>query len=187
MAAEIADAHPFFTIGHSTRSVNEVVDLLKEVGADMIVDVRLMPQSRANPQFNLDGLPELLSQRQIGYRHIATLGGLRGRRRALGASPNVFWQNNSFRNYADYALTPPFKAGLAELIELGQRQSCAIMCAEVLWWRCHRRIIADYLLAYGATVLHILGPRNVKPAFLTPGVAELPEGLIYRECGGDGS
>ncbi len=188
MAAEIADdAHPFFTIGHSTRSVNEVADLLKEIGADIIVDVRSMPRSRANPQFNLDGLPELLGKRQIGYRHIATLGGLRGHQRALGASPNVLWQNSSFRNYADYALTPPFKAGLAELIELGQGQTCAIMCAEVLWWRCHRRIIADYLLADGATVLHVLGPRNVKPAFLTPGVAEVPEGLIYRERGGDGS
>jgi uncharacterized protein (DUF488 family) len=152
----------------------------------MIVDVRSMPRSRANSQFNIDALPDPLGGRQIGYRHIAALGGLRARRRRVGDSPNTFWQNKSFRNYADYAMTPSFKAGLAELIELGRRRTCAIMCAEVLWWRCHRRIIADYLLADGAAVFHILGPRSVMRAFLTPGVAKFPEGLIYRERGTEG-
>ncbi|HEY5070500.1 MAG TPA: DUF488 domain-containing protein [Caulobacteraceae bacterium] len=185
MAAEIADgAHPFFTIGHSVRSVGEVADLLNDAGADMVVDVRSMPRSRTNPQFNIDELPDALGARQIGYRHLAALGGLRGRQGAVGASPNTFWRNKSFRNYADYAMTPEFKAGLAELVELGRRRTCAVMCAEVLWWRCHRRIIADYLLARGATVFHILGPKSVEPAFPTPGVAEVPEGLIYRDQGG---
>jgi uncharacterized protein (DUF488 family) len=172
---------PFFTIGHSTRSVEEVADLLQTVGADMIVDVRKMPRSRANPQFNGDVLPRTLGERQIGYRHIAALGGLRGRKSSLEGSPNTLWRNQSFRNYADYALTPPFRAGLAELILQGSERTCAIMCAEVLWWRCHRRIIADYLLAKGATVFNILGLHDIKPAVLTPGAEPIPEGLLYRE------
>jgi len=182
MAPEVADgAHPFFTIGHSVRSVDEFADLLNDAGADMVVDVRSMPRSRANPQFNTEDLPGALSERQIAYRHIAALGGLRGRQGATGTSPNTFWRNRSFRNYADYALTPAFEAGLAELVDLGRQRTCAMMCAEVLWWRCHRRIIADYLLAVGATVFHILGRKSVEPAFPTPGVAKVHEGLIYRD------
>jgi len=175
------DISPFFTIGHSTRSVEEIADLLRAVGADMIVDVRKMPRSRANPQFNGDVLPGALDELQIGYRHIAALGGLRGRRSDLEVSPNTLWRNRSFRNYADYALTAPFKQGLAELVALGRDRTCTIMCAEVLWWRCHRRIIADYLLASGAAVFHILGRNDVKPAALTLGVEATPEGLFYRE------
>jgi uncharacterized protein (DUF488 family) len=184
MAAD--EPHPFFTIGHSTRSVEDVADLLKAVGADMIVDVRSMPRSRANPQFNVDTVADALAERQIGYRHIAALGGLRGRQATFETSPNTFWRNKSFRNYADYAMTPAFKAGLDELVALGRQRTCAIMCAEVLWWRCHRRIIADYLLAGGAAVFHILGPRSVNPASPTPGVAEVAQGLIYQdpECVG---
>ena len=146
----------------------------------MIVDVRKMSRSRTNPQFNADVLPDALGERQIGYRHIATLGGLRGRRRDPEPSPNTLWRNNSFRNYADYALTLPFKQGLAELIAQGGERTCAIMCAEVLWWRCHRRIIADYLLADGLPVFHILSSNDVKPAVLTPGTEPIAEGLLYR-------
>ena len=153
----------------------------------MIVDVRKMPRSRANPQFNIDVLPETLKERQIGYRHIATLGGLRGRRPGLGGSPNTLWRNKSFRNYADYALTPQFREGLAELIAEGRTRTCAVMCAEVLWWRCHRRIIADYLLADGAVVFHILGLRDVKPAVPTLGAEQTPAGLVYRDSTGDGA
>lgn len=172
---------PFFTIGHSTRSVEEAADLLQAVGADMIIDVRKMPRSRTNPQFNVDALPAALGERQIGYRHIATLGGLRGRPHGLEVSPNTLWRNKSFRNYADYALTPPFKEGLTELIAQGRERTCTIMCAEVLWWRCHRRIIADYLLADGAAVFHILGLHDVKSADLTPGAEPIPQGILYRE------
>jgi uncharacterized protein (DUF488 family) len=96
-------------------------------------------------------------------------------------SPNTLWRNKSFRNYADYALTPPFREGLEELIAEGRVRTCAIMCAEVLWWRCHRRIIADYLLADGAAVFHILSPLDVESAIPTPGVERIPEGLLYQE------
>ena len=181
MTATVPDTQrPFFTIGHSTRSVEEVADLLQAVGADMIVDVRKMPRSRSNPQFNSDTFPAALAERQIGYRHIATLGGLRGRQASFETSPNTLWRNKSFRNYADYALTPPFSEGLGELIDLGRERTCAIMCAEVLWWRCHRRIIADYLLADGAAVFHILSLHDVKPASITAGAEQISEGLLYR-------
>jgi uncharacterized protein (DUF488 family) len=186
MTAAVRDARrPFFTIGHSTRSVDEVVELLRTAGAEMIVDVRKMPRSRANPQFDCDTLPDALAERQIGYSHIAALGGLRGRSPGLEVSPNTLWRNKSFRNYADYALTPPFKEGLAELVALGQLRTCAIMCSEVLWWRCHRRIIADYLLADGATVFHVLGSAAVRPAVLTPGAETTASGLIYGGGAGE--
>jgi uncharacterized protein (DUF488 family) len=164
----------------------EVTDLLKAVGADMIVDVRSMPRSRTNPQFNIDTVADALGERQIGYRHMSALGGLRGRQRAFEISPNSLWLNTSFRNYADYAMTPAFRAGLAELAALGRQRSCAIMCAEVVWWRCHRRIIADYLLVGGAAVFHILGPGSVEPASLTHGVAEVDAGLLYQAPAADG-
>jgi uncharacterized protein (DUF488 family) len=172
---------PFFTIGHSTRSVDEVAELLHQVGAEIIVDVRKMPRSRTNPQFNIDTLPSQLRERQIGYRHIPALGGLRGRQPGPILSPNTCWQNKSFRNYADYAMTSSFHVGLLELVELGQQQTCAVMCSEVLWWRCHRRIIADYLLSEGAAVFHVLGPRNVKPAVLTRCAKIVPAGLLYAD------
>jgi uncharacterized protein (DUF488 family) len=159
---------PFFTIGHSARSIDEIAALLGEAGATMIVDVRTVPRSRANPQFNLDVFPGALAARRIAYRHIAALGGLRSRRKDAAPSPNAFWENASFRNYADYAETEPFRQDLAELLDLGRTQVCAIMCAEAVWWRCHRRIIADYLISGGALVFHIMGPGKITPATLTP-------------------
>jgi uncharacterized protein (DUF488 family) len=174
----------FYTMGHSTRTVVEVVDLLRESAVDLVVDVRSIPRSRTNPQFNRDSLPDTLAAWQIGYEHIAELGGLRSRKRQAAPSPNGYWQVVSFRNYADYALTPPFAAGLAQLRGLGERHRCAIMCAEAVWWRCHRRIIADYLIAAGEQVLHILGPGHVDPATLTPGAFIRGDGtIVYPEQG----
>lgn len=170
--------NPFFTIGHSTRTLAEFVDLLRESRVGLVVDVRSIPRSRTNPQFNQDTLPEALTPYQIGYEHIAALGGLRGKRRASGPSPNGYWRVASFRNYADYALTAPFVTGLARLRALGGERRCAIMCAEAVWWRCHRRIIADYLLAGGESVLHILGPSHVDTASLTPGAVVQDGGTI---------
>ncbi len=173
-------ANPFFTIGHSTRSVPEFVDLLRSSRVQFVVDVRTMPRSRTNPQFNLDVLPASLAGFQVGYEHIAELGGLRGKQRAIDGSPNLFWTNQSFRNYADYAMTEPFRAGLARLHALGRERRCAIMCAEAVWWRCHRRIIADYLIAVGASVFHILGAERVEAARPTPSAEHRPgPTLVY--------
>ena len=172
--------NPFFTIGHSTRTVEALADLLVEAGANAVADVRTIPRSRTNPQFNLDVLPGALAERQIAYQHIAALGGLRGRRKDGDPSPNAFWENASFRNYADYADTDPFRAGLADLIALGEIHVCAVMCAEAVWWRCHRRIIADYLIAAGAVVFHIMGPGKITPATMTPAARRAGgERLIY--------
>lgn len=159
----------FFTIGHSTRTIVEFADLLRESGADFVVDVRSIPRSRTNPQFNRETLQGALEPWQIGYEHIAELGGRRGKSRCAGPSPNFYWRMQSFQNYADYALTAPFAAGLARLRERGGRHRCAVMCAEAVWWRCHRRIIADYLLAAGEQVIHILGKSHVDVARFTPG------------------
>ncbi|WP_137126214.1 DUF488 family protein [Roseomonas sp. HF4] len=164
-----ANASIFFTIGHSTRTIAEFVDLLRESRIDLVVDVRSMPRSRTNPQFNGETLREALAPWQIGYEHISELGGLRGKARGVESSLNAYWRVRGFRNYADYALNEAFSTGLARLRDLGRRNRCAIMCAEAVWWRCHRRIIADYLLSQGERVMHILGKGHVDEASLTPG------------------
>ena len=158
----------------------ELAGLLQQVEAGLIVDVRSIPRSLTNPQFNAEAMPASLATWQIGYRHIQTLGGLRGRSKDRGPSPNTFWENLSFRNYADYAGTDAFRAGLTELRQLGHERACAIMCAEAVWWRCHRRIIADYLLSAGERVFHIMGAGKVVAAVLTPAAVRQPDGtLIY--------
>jgi uncharacterized protein (DUF488 family) len=169
-----------YTIGHSTRTVVELVALLRQAGVDLLVDVRSVPRSRTNPQFNTDALPQDLAEAGIGYRHIRALGGLRHKLKHAPPSPNTLWRSDPFRNYADYAMTEPFREGLAELRGHAQDQVCAIMCAEAVWWRCHRRIIADYLLTEGFPVAHIMGHNKIDPAKLTPGVRSLPGGtLVY--------
>lgn len=173
-------AQPFFTIGHSTRSIVEFVELLRESRVEWIADVRSMPRSRTNPQFNGPNLAESLAGWRIGYEHIADLGGLRGKQPLGAPSLNDYWTVRSFHNYADYALTAPFAAGLARLRRRGAQRRCGIMCAETLWWRCHRRIIADYLLAAGERVFHILGPSEVDPAQLTSGaVVRADNSVVY--------
>src|SRR5215831_1572907 len=126
----------FFTIGHSTRSIEEFVGLLQSVGVRLLVDVRTVPRSRRNPQFNSDVLPATLADFQIEYKHIAALGGLRGHRRDVSPAMNAFWKNQSFHNYADYAMSEQFRAGLDRLRHLGHQSPSAIMCAEAVWWQC---------------------------------------------------
>ena len=172
-------AHPFFTIGHSTRPVTEFIDLLKGAQITLLIDVRSVPRSRTNPQYNRDILPETLARSAIGYEHVAALGGLRARQ-DVPPDVNAFWQNQSFHNFADYALTPAFRSGLARLRALGHEGRCAIMCAEAVWWRCHRRIIADYLIAAGETVFHILSADRVEPARMTEAAKTCGDGsLMY--------
>ena len=161
---------PVFTIGHSTRSFDEFAALLAHEGVQRVVDVRKLTGSRRFPQFNADALAPALHACGVGYQHIAALGGRRGRTLAKGeSSPNGYWTNESFRRYADYALTQDFAAGMAELREASQATRCAVMCAEAVWWRCHRRIITDYLLLEGREVRHILGKAHAEPASMTSG------------------
>jgi uncharacterized protein (DUF488 family) len=171
-------ADPFFTIGHSTRPIAEFLDLLQGADVEAVVDVRTVPRSRANPQYNRDALPETLSSHGMGYEHLAALGGLRGRKTDVAPDVNGFWRVQSFHNYADYALSEPFRTGLARLRALGRERRCAIMCAEAVWWRCHRRLIADYLIAAGETVLHILGEGRIEPARMTETARPQSDGSI---------
>ena len=171
-------AHPFYTIGHGTRPLAEFVELLQAVEVTMLVDVRTVPRSRTNPQYNLDVLPESLAQFGIAHEHVASLGGLRSRDKNVSPSVNAFWQNGSFHNYADYALSPAFRNGLAHLRDSGRTRVCAIMCAETVWWRCHRRIITDYLLASGETVFHILGPGHVEAAVINEAARPQADGSL---------
>lgn len=170
--------HPFFSIGHSTHPLAEFVGILDEFEIKLVVDIRTIPRSRTNPQFNSDSFAETLSISNIGYRHIAALGGLRGRKRDVPQDVNAFWRNRSFHNYADYAAGEEFHAGLAELRELGHVARCAMMCAEAVWWRCHRRIVTDYLIAAGETVFHIFGRAHAEPAKITDHARILAGGVL---------
>jgi uncharacterized protein (DUF488 family) len=152
------------TIGHSTRPIGEFIDLLHTHGVTMLVDIRTVPRSRHNPQFNRDSLPEELAAAGIGYCHMAGLGGLR---HALKDSPNQGWRNASFRGFADYMLTEGFAGSLGELLSLAEKGRVAIMCAEAVPWRCHRSLIADALVVHGVTVAHIIGTSKPFPHEVT--------------------
>jgi uncharacterized protein (DUF488 family) len=171
-------AKPFFTIGHSTRPLADFIGLLRENRVELLVDVRLLPRSRTNPQYNQDVLAQALAAYQIDYEHIAALGGRRGKNQDVAPSVNAFWQNASFHNYADYAMSETFHDALERLRELGHARRSAIMCAEAVWWRCHRRIIADYLLAAGETVLHIMSPGHIVPAEMTKAAQRDEAGML---------
>lgn len=146
----------------------------------MVVDVRSIPRSRTNPQYNPDELADALVTYQVGHTRIGELGGLRAKSKTVPPEVNAFWNNRSFHNYADHALTTEFRMGLAKLIELADERSCAIMCAEAVWWRCHRRIVADYLLAEGRTVFHLMGKDRVTPAQMTQAAIRMDDGLHYH-------
>ena len=168
----------FFTVGHGTRPIAGFVELLNAAEVRLIVDVRTVPRSRTNPQFDRGTLAASLAATDIEYRHIAELGGLRPRQQQVPVSTNAFWQNQSFHNYADYAMGHEFQSAFGELRKLGHAKRCAIMCAETLWWRCHRRIISDYLLAAGEAVFHILGPGAIQEAQMTLAAKRQPDGIL---------
>lgn len=177
---------PIFTIGHSTRNLADFVALLRQVGVTLLVDVRSIPRSRMVPQFNEDTLPEALAADGIRYQRLPALGGRRGHPKGAPPSLNTQWRVAAFRDYADYAETDGFRVGLEALRALAREDRCAIMCAEALWWRCHRRIIADYLLAAGVRVEHIMGRGHVVPATLTPGARALADGTLRYQASSDG-
>jgi uncharacterized protein (DUF488 family) len=154
-----------YTIGHSTRAAAEFVGLLEMRAVRMLVDVRTIPRSRHNPQFNSDALPATLAAADIQYAHMPSLGGLR---RAQPDSVNTGWRNASFRGYADYMQTSAFAAAIDELIDIARAQPTAIMCAEAVPWRCHRSLIADALLVRGVTAIEIISVTRTTPHALTP-------------------
>lgn len=153
-----------FTVGHSTRTIEEFVHLLKAHGIQRVIDVRSIPRSRHNPQFNRDQLPAVLQRFGIDYGHMPGLG---GRRHARRDSSNTGWRNVSFRGYADYMETPAFKESLNRCIALAHDDRVALMCAEAVPWRCHRSLIADALLARGMEVSDITSAMQVRPYSLT--------------------
>jgi uncharacterized protein (DUF488 family) len=153
------------TVGHSTHPLDLFIQMLQAHGVSLVADVRTVPRSRHNPQFNRESLPLALKAVSIGYVHLAGLGGWRSPR---ADSPNRGWRNPAFQGYADYLLTPECEAHLEALIELARRQRVALMCAEALPWRCHRSLIADALLVRGIAVEHIMGPGSSQPHRLTP-------------------
>ncbi len=157
--------HTIYTIGHSTRSSEQFLDLLRAHGIEELVDVRTVPKSRHNPQFGQEELAASLKQAGIDYVHLGKLGGLRHSRKA---SVNLGWQNLSFRGYADYMATSEFQEGLDELKAIAEKKRVAIMCAEALPWRCHRSLTADALTAQGWQVLHIQSRKTASPHELTP-------------------
>ncbi len=152
------------TIGHSTRELQAFIDLLTENGVTCLVDVRTVPRSRTNPQFNRDTLPDALRTAGIDYLHLPGLGGLR---RARPDSPNMGWRNASFRGYADYMGTPEFAENLERLLSLAARERVVLMCAEAVPWRCHRSLIGDALLVRGIPVEDIMGTGRTQPHALT--------------------
>lgn len=168
----------FVTIGHSNRKLDEFMGMLREARVRVLVDVRSFPRSRSNPVFNIESLPSSLAEIQIGYEHHPDLGGRRPKQKPIASDTNALWRVQSFHNYADYALGAPFGAALDALIEAGRERRVAIMCAEAVWWRCHRRIIADYLLSNGHPVSHLLAPARIESATLTPGATPIHGGKI---------
>ncbi|KGI66882.1 DUF488 domain-containing protein [Mycolicibacterium rufum] len=154
-----------FTVGHSTRPLDEFVALLRGFDVEVLVDIRTVPKSRRNPQYHQDALAVSLPSAGVQYRHLAGLGGLR---RPAKDSPNGAWRNDSFRGYADYMGSPAFEDALEELIGLTTESVTAIMCAEAVYWRCHRSLVADALLVRGVDVRHIMARGSAKPARLTP-------------------
>ncbi len=167
---------PIFTVGHSTRTPEEFLALLRMYGVTCLADVRTAPRSRRVPQFNRETLPAALATQQIAYRHLPGLGGFR---RPRPDSPNLGLKHKGFRGYADYMLTEPFEAALRELLTLSRDHRVAAMCAEAVPWRCHRSLLADALTARGVAVEHILSATQRWPHQLTTWACRHGEGLVY--------
>ncbi|HZA37772.1 MAG TPA: DUF488 domain-containing protein [Candidatus Baltobacteraceae bacterium] len=166
-----------WTIGHSTRTIDVFISLLEENGIKLVADVRSLPGSRRYPQFNKETLAESLSEHRIRYEHFPELG---GRRRAKKDSHNTAWRNASFRGYADYMETEEFRKGTERLLDLASKLGpTAIMCAEAVWWRCHRALISDYLKAQGAEIIHILDANKRELHPYTSAARIIDGGLSY--------
>ena len=167
-----------FTVGHSTRTAEEFIGLLAAHGVTLLGDVRTVPRSRTNPQFNKDTLPATLAGAGIDYVHLPELGGLR---KTSPESINGGWRNVSFRGYADYMQTPPFAEGIDRLMALGAKDQVAIMCAEAVRWRCHRSLVGDALTVRGVQVEEISSKSKRQPHRMTPFAVVNGTSLTYPE------
>jgi len=166
-----------YTIGHSTRSLDELVEVLKARELKTLVDIRAFPMSRRLPHFNRESLETTLPALGIQYVWLKALGGYR--KKAREDSPNVALRNASFRNYADYMLTPEFESAAAQLVKLAEQERTAYMCAERMWFQCHRMLVSDWLVAHGHVVLHIDGKSSPKPHQLMAEARLVENRLIY--------
>ena len=167
-----------YTIGHSTRSQEELIAALRTQNIETLVDVRSFPSSRRLPHFNRESLEKAFPAAGIRYLWMKDLGGRR--KRILSESPNIALRNDSFRNYADYMLPPAFQRALGELVEIAQSSTTAYMCAERVWFQCHRMLVSDWLVAHGHEVLHIDGTGPAKPHCLMPEARLVNGDVIYR-------
>jgi uncharacterized protein (DUF488 family) len=170
--------YTIYTIGHSTRTIEQFIELLRAHGIEEVVDVRTIPKSRHNPQFGAEELAVSLQQAGIAYTHLAKLGGLR---HASKDSVNLGWRNTSFRGFADYMATSEFRTGLDELQALAEKKTVTIMCAEAVPWRCHRSLIADAIVVQGWQVLHIQSRKTASPHQLTTFLKVQDGKLTYPE------
>jgi uncharacterized protein (DUF488 family) len=167
-----------WTIGHSTRKIDIFISLLRENGIKLVADVRMYPGSKRYPQFNREALARSLAEHDIRYEHFPELG---GRRKARPDSQNTAWRNEMFRGYADYMETDQFAKGIARLVDLARELGpTAIMCAEAVWWRCHRSLVADYLKARGVAVIHIVELAKTQPHPFTSAARIVNGELSYR-------
>jgi len=167
-----------WTIGHSTRKIDIFLSLLQENAIKLVADVRMFPGSKRYPQFGREALAKSLGERGIRYEHFPELG---GRRKAKPDSKNTAWRNESFRGYADYMETEDFSNGIARLVDLADQSGpTAIMCAEAVWWRCHRSLISDYLKARGIEVIHMLNEKKTEPHLFTSAAAIVNGVLSYK-------
>ena len=172
-----SELQKIWTVGHSTRSGEEFTQILKAHGIEVLVDVRTYPGSRRYPQFNREALAEQLASEKIRYQHEPRLG---GRRTPRADSHNTTWRNAQFRGYADHMETDDFKNGVRQLLELASTKRVAIMCAEAVWWRCHRSLISDYLKAEGHQVIHILDEKKSEEHPFTSAARLVDGKLSYR-------
>jgi uncharacterized protein (DUF488 family) len=170
---------PLYTVGHSDRSIEEFISILQSARIESVIDVRRLPGSRKHPQFDEDALGASLDAVGIRFDRIPELTGRRPVSKDVPFEVNAFWQNRSFHNYADHALTVEFGSGLDELISLGKDARTTVMCSEAVWWRCHRRIIADHLIARGLPVFHLMAQGREHPADLTDGAVVADDSVTY--------
>lgn len=169
---------PLLTIGHSNRSIDDFLAVLQDAAIERVVDVRTFPRSRTHPHFNIETLPVSLATVDASYDYLPDLGGRRRKSKDIDPAVNAFWRVSSFHNYADHAMSDTFQTSLRTLLALADERRTAMMCSEVLWWRCHRRIIADYAIAAGREVVHVFDVGHAEPARMTPAAVVRGDGLL---------